>query len=393
MDAAQFPTLPMEIPKTETDVAWQGSILKDDFDGYQAARSWMTYAQDPLPEPSPQMDEFDRMKLMRQTGKRIPRAPMLIIFRHLPARAQSYIGERLAKEGWFDESGWDVDGDRVGLDRWFATDKKLVLGTGVPWVQQAWTRAADLWEKHGKRNGIYLDTAELLRLNEKARPYRERYHVGERDPGKDIMDDNVDAALKESFKAHRQLYFYESNRSTSNFDHHYFRALAEKDNDTIQARRAFFQAQRYRKEAEPIRSIQQFEEAFASWKKAIERHREFRDDMSIQEDAYELQLEYLDLLSVHRRAVIRPTLLVDGMLAQGLAAINGLPMMALPSGTFWTFTGGPKELPFPLVGPLDQIAPDGRPWVERSIALNVLSKQNRLLQTDDGAPNDSQRPQ
>lgn len=381
LDAEQFPTLPMEVPKTETDVAWQGSILKDDFDGYQAGRSWMTYAQDPLPEPSPQTFEFDRLKMMRDSGKRIPRAPMLVIFRHLPARAQSYVGERLEKEGWFDETGWDVDGDRVGLDRWFATDKKLVLGTGTPWAEQAWSRSFLLWQKHGKLNGLQFDTAELIRLNEKARPYRERYHIGERDPGKDITDDNVDADLKESFRAHRQLYFYESNRSTSNFDHHYFRAMAEKDPETIQARKAFFHAQRFRKEAEPNRSIQQFEQGFELWKKAVLRHREFRDDMSIQEDAYELQLEYLDLLTVHRGGRLRPTLVVDGMLAQGLATMNGLPMATLPSGTFWGFTGGPKQLPFPIVGPLDQIAPDGRPWIDRSIAINVLSKQNRLLET------------
>ena len=46
-----------------------------------------------------------------------------VIFRHYPARAQSYVGERLQQEGWYDEDGWEVP-------NWFG-DKKVVIGANL----------------------------------------------------------------------------------------------------------------------------------------------------------------------------------------------------------------------------------------------------------------------
>jgi hypothetical protein len=392
-DMEQFPTLPLERPTTEDDVAWQGSPLNDDFDNYQAARSWMTYAQDPLPKPAPQTEPFDRLKLMQETGKRIPRSPMLVIFRHLPARAQSYVGERLEKEGWFDESGWEVDQDRTGIERWFPNGQ-VTAGQGVARAQKEWSRAYELWTKHGNQNGIHLDANEKLLLEEKAKAYRERYQVVDRDPGKDISNDPVPAALKDSYLAHRKLYFYESNRGVSNFDFHLYRAQCEKDNDTIQARKMFFDAARLKEIFDSERAIEKYQQAFDQWKKVLWRYPEFRYDTNNQEDSYEIQVRYLRLIDIHRAASFRPVLTVDGMLAQGLAISNGLPIGTIPAGVFWSYTGGIKPLPFPIVGPLDQLDPNGQPWVPRYIADTVLDKLEQRLEKapTPTAPDQQQSP-
>src|SRR5205814_9900206 len=117
----------------------------------------------------------ERRREPKNKGKRIPRQPAEVIFRQYPARSQSYIGERLEKEGWFDESGWAVDAGRSGGQRWFP-DHDVVLGTGRSWAADAWGRAFTLWRAHGERTGTYLHPPDLTRRTGRARLYRATYN-------------------------------------------------------------------------------------------------------------------------------------------------------------------------------------------------------------------------
>src|SRR5258708_17298927 len=86
---------------------------------------------------------------------RRPRHMTTLIFRHYPARAQSYIATRLQEEGWFDDAGWEVKDWGLTAD-----GKPLVVGTGTAWSTQAWQDAARMWEAHGPRNHLLLTEAD-----------------------------------------------------------------------------------------------------------------------------------------------------------------------------------------------------------------------------------------
>src|SRR5205807_9037484 len=92
---------------------------QDNLTGYTAARAWFAYANllvppnpvvppgdvtNPLPPfspvPSSAPRNYDQMKY------RVPRLPMLIIFRQGPPRAQSFQAEMEQKDGWHDDAGY-----------------------------------------------------------------------------------------------------------------------------------------------------------------------------------------------------------------------------------------------------------------------------------------------
>ena len=73
-----------------------------------------------------------------------------IIFRQGPPRAQSYVAERLTKEGWFDRDPWSID-DRLDEDRaWLP--RTGPDGKPGRWpVRRRRTTAADAWREARRR--------------------------------------------------------------------------------------------------------------------------------------------------------------------------------------------------------------------------------------------------
>src|SRR2546422_6300666 len=108
-----------------------------------------------------------------QKGRRMPRQPAEVLFRQEPARAQSYTAERLLKENWFDSSGWEVDEGRSGRSRWFP-GKKVVVGTGVEWAEDAWRRAFQMWRGRRPRDRPFSDGPSLARFVPHAERGREK---------------------------------------------------------------------------------------------------------------------------------------------------------------------------------------------------------------------------
>jgi hypothetical protein len=392
-DVAQFPTLPAEPSRTAPSDLTEESILGDDVWNFHVARSWFNYAQDPLPPPEPQTSLRERLDYARETHKRVPRAPALVIFRHLPARAQAFIAEYYEKEGWFDDSGWNVDQDRTGLNRWFPTDRQVApFGTGVQWAENEWTRAYQLWLQHGQQNGLLYDPTQLARLEEQAKLYRDRYKVPNEDYGKDLVEGSVDAQMKASYLAHRTLFFYRSNQQMSNFTHHYFRAEAEKDRDAILARSLFYDAARLRKDAEAERAMTRYEQGFEQWKKILVKYPNLRDDYTLStvlEDVYEYQIHYMDLVSLYRGPTIRPALIVGGLLGQTATGF----VVTTPTATIWSLPPIPKPLELPIVGPLDQLDPKGEPWVSAAIADTCRSRLGRDESSAPRQPTPSPSPE
>ena len=98
----QFPSLPPEFAEGKGEEANPGSTTDDDFTAYKAARAWYTYSCVPLP-PNPRDWEGKPMPWRtpspdeyNQLIYRIPRSPLLIIFRQ-GARASKRIRPRWSR--------------------------------------------------------------------------------------------------------------------------------------------------------------------------------------------------------------------------------------------------------------------------------------------------------
>ncbi len=389
----QFPVLPERKARSSPlDEPTASDTFDDSFCNFQAARAWLAYSQDPLPDPEP-MYEFkerrERLALMK--GKRLPRQPAEVIFRQGPPRAQSYIGERLIKEGWFDESGWAVDANRSGLSRWFPPGRDVVVGTGVSWCKDAWERAYLMWREYGRQNGLYLEPNELARLQEEAELIRRHFNLRENESAEGYRVELLeDPRLRASLIAHRKLYYRNQNLSLANFSHHYYRADAERDRDAIEARKLIYEADQLRRAAEPERAIAMYLKAFDVWKQflARDRYREFRSDSETQGDTYEAELRYLELLRDHRGAQLRPALAAQGALAEGAATLAGGG--AFPGqqavGLLYALVTDSRSLPVPVVGPFDGNGPDGKPWIPHDVINDVRSRLNLDLPVQPQAP-------
>ncbi|MBL8792546.1 MAG: hypothetical protein JNM56_01445, partial [Planctomycetia bacterium] len=374
----QFPPLPrrsdVKFP-AEYPYTAESDMLPADFDNYSAAHLWYLYAQEPLPPPvstpgpawlNPDPNVY-----------RMPRQPTAIIFRSYPALSQSIQAERREREGWFDR-GWEIDAGKIGNRRWFSGP--VVVGR-QDWATRNWTRARDLWQQFGLRNGVYLDQSELEALNERARLFRETFGVGaqHRDPKQRAED--FQGPLRASYEAHMQLWWYHENRQRCMFPRHYPQSQAEASREAIEARELLFQARRKHRTAAPLDEVlRDYERALPLWKEVLVKNPEFRADLLVQEYTYRIQERYLNLVVDKRGPAYRQLLaLQDRLASRGmdlkalLAMQDSLAFGASPSlgAVCWGQTGPALAAPR---GPFDGLAPDGQPFLSETAIRNALAR-------------------
>jgi hypothetical protein len=308
--AERWPVLPPAQAFDKNELTYD-SDLGDDFDNYAAARAWYGYAQDPL-----------------EAGRRAPRFMMQIIFENYPARAQSYVGERLEQEGWFDTDGWEI---KNWIPKEAANPRGLKravrVGTERQWAHEAWKKAYEMYEDYGKSKGLYKTPEEEKNLSDTER--------GE----------------------------WESRCTVTNFPHHYHKARVEMEPRTVTARKQFFKADELRKSGDRELALAVYErpDAFAAWKKVLLDNAMFRSDLDVQEETYVMQRKYISLVKDKRAAIVRGMLQVQDLLTLG--AIDA-PGPRLWASAYWI-----PILKTPLHGPFDDVAPDGSPLItERAIA-------------------------
>jgi hypothetical protein len=311
--ADQFPVLPLddnypgggdEYLVDKTGVV--NRTIDDTFDAYHAARAWFGYANavvppnktdrsgQPLPWASPRPTEYDQFRY------RMPRSPALIIFRQQPARAQTYLAERLAKEGWFDEtSGWAPD-DRAGASTaWFPQavgGDPVVLKTPAN-AKAQWDRAWRMWGLLGEQTALSIPAERLANLREMARkvPNPTGGLVPDLTPeqlaANDLTQDEVDAA--------KALTYLDQNRSITNFDYFLTSTEAERDDLTVAARRTLWEADNARQSAENARAVRLYTQGLAQWREVLRKfkrfHRPERSDTT-EEYTYEIELALISLL-------------------------------------------------------------------------------------------------
>ncbi len=170
----QFPVLPPFFDPNEVNPSTPE--FDDTFDAFHAARAWFVYSTLVLPPPISEPDGHTEYTMYDRFRYRIPIAPTMIIFRQGAMRAQTYLAERLQKEGWFDsDTRWYPDRRAdVTEDMWFGkrsadgSDEALASKSNS---REEWARAYTMWRLHGERTGLLIDPAKLARYQELARSY------------------------------------------------------------------------------------------------------------------------------------------------------------------------------------------------------------------------------
>lgn len=418
----QFPVLPPafnEAPQEanpETDTSDDFVQKVGYFSAYKAARGWFSYSLVLLPPPladaqgvavagpTPEAGTFGHDPLKH----RIPRQPAMVIFRQTAPRAQSYAAELEQKEGWFDGEGWRIDDPRDQPSKWWFPDpanpgrpKGVVVGEGRAWALDEWVRAAEMWNRHAKDNGLAAMDPIRRRVLEEA--------LGDPSsvPANPTPEQLADPELRKRYVAKMALEFYGPNRSVTNFP--YFLAAANAEAYmlngkpiTVLARKTLWQAEQARKIGDTRDAIRLYKDGLEQWKQVLiqtkDFHRPERSDRT-EEETYGFELAYLRLLvqddpRVRERAnqivlgaqaAVRAAARVAPP-AGAAAALLTEPFPAGPTlGPLWT-TENREEIKWyvaehvagadfssPFVG---SVAPaDGGPWVSEHLKEQVRMNQ------------------
>ena len=302
---AQFPILPRAFgldyhPKSETN---------DGFDAMHAAKAWYEYAQLVIPPPlegvpqsspkpapagqEPQEGEYDPFRY------RMPVRPSLAIFRMQPGRSQSYLAERLQKEGWFEAATrWNPADD--GLGDWFPAPAGAPrLGfTAIRNSQAEYATAYEIWDAFGKRNGLLLEPEEMQRLETAARR-TEVLGPFNLYPNYTPHTDEEFARLgitHEDYQARMRLLAHGNNGRNTNFRFFHLQSQAEKSNEMVSARRQLAAAERAKENGSFVSAARLYAKALAQWRAALLIYPEYRiqgDSIAEQTADYELALTML----------------------------------------------------------------------------------------------------
>jgi hypothetical protein len=307
----QFPVLPPKFPEGPEE-AHPGMETKDDFSAFKAARAWFAYGCVPLP-PNP-LDRNDKPLPARAPGPgeydpikyRVPRQPMLIIFRQGPPRAQSYQGEMEQKEGWFDSEGWRIDDPREHPSFWWFPDPAaprtrpldLVVGRTRSWSAEEWAVAARMWQEHGDKYGLEVDRARLASY-ENASRYRPPGV-----PANPTQAQLEDPEVRRWYETAMAPTYYVQNRQVTNFAYFQATARAEARPATVLARKILWQAEQARKLGNKTGengAIALYEKGLQLWKDVLLGDKDFhRPDggrsTRTEEDTYGYELSYIRLI-------------------------------------------------------------------------------------------------
>jgi len=366
----QFPALPPSGAEGTTSMD-RAHPDKMDFDNFLVARDWYNYAMQPLPKPTPRLNDKTQPVDPRK-GERLPHGMSSILFRQKPARAQTYVAEYLEKEGWFGSEGWRITGGLFPDDK-FLNGADAVVGEGPNWAHSAWQKAYDMFSSFGTATGLYLDAEALKTLNDRAKKYRNQFHLTEGDRPVDLPEQwQQDPEMKASFLAHSQLYWYNSERQLTNFAYFYFRSQVEQEEQTIAIRKAFFEAEQLRKAANREQALEKYSDALQKWATLLLAHEGFRRDSNVQEDTFEIVVKYLDLIRQLHGKRLRVLLLAQDVLGRGaMGSPVGATLIASP------ILG--REMPLPVVTPMDRLDEHGQPLISDQAKSTVYERMGLHL--------------
>jgi hypothetical protein len=391
----QFPVLP---PKFDENQVSPGDETRDDFSGFKAARAWFVYSTVPLPpqpldlkgdplpasapRPSsrPMPGEYDPFRY------RVPRQPMLIIFRQGAPRVQSFQAEMEQKEGWFDDAGWSIDEYADDTQKWFPdSPAPVVVGAGTPWSGREWAAASQMWDRHGYEYGLGPDAGRRL----KSKEYRDAAEQVRGEPTPEQLEDPVyhTRALMAAAPFH-----YDHARGITNFGFFQVAARTEKESETVAARKTLWDAEQARKQGSTKKTtaaiIRDYRRGLELWGEVLKKHKDFHRPERSQktdEDTYAFELGYLRLI-VQEDPRVRAK--AAELVRRTDAAIKALPFpfshsspmdlsVAVEEAKWVVAESDPEFSPFAGVMKLeDRLDPrNGGPWVPPEIKEAVRQQQ------------------
>jgi hypothetical protein len=289
---------PEQQPPDET-AQTNESVLRDEDDVHQIARSWYSYSQEPIPAPDALPGNSKPIK--NPVYQRLPKHMTTLIFRDYPAQAQRFTAERLQDEGWFDNSGWTIpDWFRSQNDR-FSNGGPAVVGGERMWGLEAWQKTFELWNAFGEANHLRFNSpSDEKNMLDRAQAFAKNFKLNEGSPVPQLREENLDPETAREYFAWQYVKWYHYYRHISNFPHHYNRAFVESKLDTVMARKTFFEADALRLRNRDFRALQKYQEpnGIQAWRdKVLLTNEEFRRDNFIQEQTFEVQIKYVDLYS------------------------------------------------------------------------------------------------
>ncbi|HEV3142440.1 MAG TPA: hypothetical protein VGZ47_00995 [Gemmataceae bacterium] len=357
-----------------------------DFDDYVdsnlIAWTWDRFAQEPLPPYIRGKPAFGAPPDYDKFRYRIPRQPVSIIFRQYPQRCQTAIAERLQKEGWFDDQGWVIDERRL-TDRWFPEERLVAGADRVNSALEEWKRAYEMWKTHGEEHGLNLSPEKEYNLNQEAQVFRSKFGLEKGMPLRDEpTPDQLGPELWRGYDAHMQLIFWQQNLFLTNFNHFLFQSEAESDPRIAEVRKLLFQAEAERGSGNPEPAIRYYEQAFsrltgdvaAGKRGLLEIYPNFRNDNHVQEDLYEKQITYLDLLYSQRGPMFRTAMTACGL----FGCSQSFSPEAVLSACVYQYSARHRELPSPFQGPLDGLDSNGQQWVTEQESRMVRARLGLL---------------
>jgi hypothetical protein len=401
----QFPVLPQKFNEGPDEADSEMPTKdRDDFSAFKAARAWYVYSTvslppmplddkgKPLPSATPQPGEYDPLKY------RVPRQPMLIIFRQGAPRVQTAQAEMEQHEGWFDDEGWLVDKPGDQRNWWFPDQAKpVVIGGGRQrWSEVEWEAAARMWRQHGEMYGLILTPEQ-----------EENYKAAEKKFGKRLdltSADLDDLEQRRRFQMAQALYYYYQNRSLTNFAYFLTSASCEQRHETVLARKKLWEAEEQRKLGEKTRAIKLYEQGLRLWRDVLlsdaDFHRPERSDHT-EEETYAFELAYLRLL-VQDDDRVRSK--ANALVERANSLVKLIPLALSPSlapvvsssemleEAKWSIAENDPEFS-PFVGPMNvDDKRKGQPWVRDYIKENIRVQQGVQRKKQPLAPEEMSGP-
>jgi hypothetical protein len=284
----QFPVLPIQgMPnrphsQSETD---------DTFDAFLASGSWYAYSMEPLPPTpsdklpaySPNLEGYAKFKY------RIPKQPMLILFRQAEPRTMTYRAEKLGAEGWMDATTKWYPDKRADSDseKWFTTPN-TALETPVN-SQAEFEKAYTAWKEHADNNGLVLSLEQLVRYGQLAEGVPSDMSLF----GMSNEELTVRGLTRDRVRAREILHTYEQQRSVTNIEFFLTNSEAERDAALVGARKLLWDAKQEDKAGNKLQAKKLYAEGINSFRAALTKfpqyHRKSGATQKAEEDLLESQ--------------------------------------------------------------------------------------------------------
>jgi len=311
---------------------------------------------------------------------------MSILFRQGPPRSLTYIAERLQKEGWFDDTGWEVD-EGLLTNVWFPAEKMIVGANPRHSAKAIWEATYEAWNLHGRLHGLSLEQPDIDNRENAAKPFRAAFGVHSGQPVMDLREEQIEPPeLRPSFKAHNELVYLSQNLQVTNFNHFKYQALAEKDQRMVDVRKLMFDAERLRRTANFEQAIRKFREAFerlcgnsALGKRGLlEEYPNFRSDSDVSDNLYEKHLVFLRLMEDHQGLAMRARMTAVQLFSFYALGGIGDNLGGAYAALLYQGTKRPRELPSLFFAPLDGKDSQDRPWVPEWTADQIKVREGYI---------------